>query len=80
MPSCTARPMSVLGGGLNRSTQRLSLGGGTDQVESVYLIERKMSARPNCGPKGVGHRWQPGILKAIRRVFGERYAGVGSTG
>ena len=26
------------------------------------------------------HRWQPGILKAIRRVFGERYAGVASTG
>ena len=26
------------------------------------------------------HRWQPGILKAIRRAFGKRYAGVASTG
>ena len=25
------------------------------------------------------HRWQPGIVKAIRRVFGKRYAGVAST-
>ena len=24
--------------------------------------------------------WQPGILKAIRRAFGKRYAGVASTG
>jgi len=26
------------------------------------------------------HRWQPGILKAIRRAFGKRYAGVASIG
>jgi hypothetical protein len=26
------------------------------------------------------HRWQPVILKAIRRAFGKRYAGVASTG
>jgi hypothetical protein len=26
------------------------------------------------------HRWQPGILKAIRQAFGKRYAGVASTG
>ena len=26
------------------------------------------------------HRWQPGILKAIRRAFGKCYAGVASTG
>ena len=48
--------------------------------DDVLMSEKCRQGLTAAEKPELWHRWQPGILKAIRRAFGKRYAGVASTG
>jgi hypothetical protein len=51
-----------------------------EQRDYVLMSEKCRQGQTAAEKPELWHRWQPGILKAIRRAFGKRYAGVASTG
>jgi chaperonin GroEL len=67
------------------------IGGWSQPVDATPILHRRdrdyVLMSEKCRPgltaaekPELWHRWQPVILKAIRRAFGKRYAGVASTG
>ena len=68
-----------------------AFGGWSQPVDATPILNRRdrdyVLMSEKCRPgltaaekPELWHRWQPVILKAIRRAFGKRYAGVASTG
>jgi hypothetical protein len=52
---------------------------GPEEMECVLMSEKCRRGLTAAEKPELWHRWQPGILKAIWRAFGRRYASVAST-